>query len=110
VPKETHAPQQIAPLFAHLVGGKQQLWRDFEAERSIAHNRIMTEPQCFLWIEQETWRKGMKWTSWAFLAFVGSLLFLVLYIKDSEIQGGVDRLSHVKAPQHSETSAEKQAK
>ena len=91
-------------------GLKQQPWRDFEAERSIAHNRIMTEPQCFLWIEQEAWRKGMKWTSWAFLAFVGSLLFLALYIKDSEIQGGVDRLSHVKAPQHSETSAEKQAK
>ena len=53
---------------------------------------------------------GMKWTSWAFLAFVGSLLFLVLYIKDSEIKGGVDRLSHVKAPQHSETNAEKQGK
>ena len=49
----------------------------------------------------------MKWTSWGFLAFVGSLLFLVLYIKDSEIKGGVDRLSHVKAPQHSEGSAEK---
>ena len=52
----------------------------------------------------------MKWTSWAFLAFVGSLLFLVLYIKDSEINGGVDRLSHLKAPRHSGTSAEKQAK
>jgi hypothetical protein len=37
-------------------------------------------------------------------------LFLVLYIKDSEINGGVDRLYHVKAPPHSGTSAEKQAK
>jgi hypothetical protein len=50
---------------------------------------------------------GVKWTSWTFLAFVGSLLFLVLYIKDAEIRGGVDRLSHMKAPQHSETSTEK---
>jgi len=37
----------------------------------------------------------------------GDLLFEV---KAPEINGGVDRLSHMKAPQHSETSAEKQAK
>jgi hypothetical protein len=35
----------------------------------------------------------MKWTSWAILAFVGSLLFLVLFIKDWEIRAGVNRLS-----------------
>jgi hypothetical protein len=28
--------------FGAHSGLKQQLWRDFEAERSIAHNRIMT--------------------------------------------------------------------
>jgi hypothetical protein len=108
--QETHAAQQTALLFDHLGGDKQQLWRDFEVERSTAHNRIKMELHCFLWIGYEGWRIGMKWTSWAFLAFVGSLLFLVLYIKDSEINGGVDRLSHVKAPPHSGTSAEKQAK
>ena len=37
----------------------------------------------------------MKWTSWAFLAFVGSLVFLVLFIKDWEIKKGVDRLSRM---------------
>jgi hypothetical protein len=35
----------------------------------------------------------MKWTSWAFLAFVGSLIFLVVFIKDWQIKTGVDRLS-----------------
>jgi hypothetical protein len=37
----------------------------------------------------------MRWTSWAFLAFVGSLVFLVLFIKDWEIKTGVDRLSRM---------------
>ena len=44
----------------------------------------------------------MKWTSWAFLAFVGSLIFLVLFIKDREIKAGVDRLSRTKIPPQSE--------
>ena len=44
----------------------------------------------------------MKWTSWAFLAFVGSLIFLVLFIKDREIKAGVDRLSMTKIPPQSE--------
>jgi hypothetical protein len=39
----------------------------------------------------------MKWTSWAFLAFVGSLIFLVLFLKDWEIRAGVDRLSKMNA-------------
>ena len=34
-----------------------------------------------------------KLTSWSFLAFVGSLAFLVLFIKDWEIKTGTDRLS-----------------
>jgi hypothetical protein len=38
----------------------------------------------------------MKWTSWAFLAFVGSLMFLVLFTKDWEIKRGVERLSKTK--------------
>src|SRR4029450_10489195 len=29
----THAPQQTAPLFDHLVGAREQGWRDVEAER-----------------------------------------------------------------------------
>jgi hypothetical protein len=50
---------------------------------------------------KSSWKKSswkmvlMKWTSWAFLAFVGSLVFLVLFIKDWEIKTGVDRLSKV---------------
>ena len=38
----------------------------------------------------------MKWTSWAFLAFVGSLLFLVLFIADRQMTAGEDRLSRMK--------------
>ena len=38
----------------------------------------------------------MKWTSWAFLAFVGALAFLVLIIADYEMDAGVDRLSKMK--------------
>jgi hypothetical protein len=44
----------------------------------------------------------MKWTSWAFLAFVGSIIFLVLFMADRETKVGVDRLSRMKvAPQSS---------
>ena len=38
----------------------------------------------------------MKWTSWAFLAFVGALAFSVLIIADYEMDAGVDRLSQMK--------------
>jgi hypothetical protein len=34
-----------------------------------------------------------KLTSWAFLAFVGSVAFLVLFIRDGEIKTDTDRLS-----------------
>jgi hypothetical protein len=50
---------------------------------------------------KSSWNKSsrkmifMKWTSWAFLAFVGSLVFLVLFIKDWEVKRGVDRLSRM---------------
>jgi hypothetical protein len=37
----------------------------------------------------------MKWTSWSFLAFIGSLIFLALFIKDWQIKAGIDRLSKV---------------
>jgi hypothetical protein len=40
----------------------------------------------------------MKWTSWAFLAFVGALAFSVLIIADYEMDAGVDRLSKMKLP------------
>ena len=38
----------------------------------------------------------MKWTSWAFLAFMGALAFSVLIIADYEMDAGVDRLSKMK--------------
>ena len=37
----------------------------------------------------------MKWTSWAILAFVGSLVFLVPFIADRQTNAGVDRLSRM---------------
>jgi hypothetical protein len=44
-------------------------------------------------IEQETGGQTMKWTSWAFLAFLGALAFLVLFIADQQMNVGIDRLS-----------------
>jgi len=38
----------------------------------------------------------MKWTSWAFLAFLGALASSVLIIADYEMDAGVDRLSKIK--------------
>ena len=38
----------------------------------------------------------MKWTSWAFLAFIGSLCFFVLFIADQQMNAGVDALSTIK--------------
>jgi hypothetical protein len=34
--KWTHAPQQTAVLFNHLVGAGEQRWRDDEAKRVLA--------------------------------------------------------------------------
>jgi hypothetical protein len=41
----------------------------------------------------------MKWSSWCVLAFVGSLIFLMLHVKDQQITTGVDRLKKWTAPQ-----------
>jgi len=38
----------------------------------------------------------VKWTSWGFLAFLGALAFLVLFIADQQMNAGVDRLSTIK--------------
>ena len=43
----------------------------------------------------------MKWTSWAFLAFLGAPAFSVLIIADYEMDAGVDRLSKMKLPPQS---------
>jgi predicted proteasome-type protease len=43
----------------------------------------------------------MKWTSWAFLAFLGSLAFFVLFIADQQMNAGIDRLSTMKLPSQS---------
>jgi len=42
----------------------------------------------------------MKWTSWAFLAFLGSLAFLVLFIADQQMNARVDRLSTMRTQVH----------
>ena len=48
----------------------------------------------------------MKWTSWAFLAFIGSLCFFVLFIADQQMNAGVDRLSRMKIPPQSALDAD----
>ena len=40
----------------------------------------------------------MKWTSWAFLAFIGALGFLVPVIAEYEMNASVERLSKMKLP------------
>jgi hypothetical protein len=40
----------------------------------------------------------MKGTYWAFLASVGALTFLVLFIAEREREAGVERLSNYKIP------------
>jgi len=48
----------------------------------------------------------MKWTSCAFLAFVGALAFLVLIFADYAMDAGVDRLSKIKLPPQSALDAD----
>jgi hypothetical protein len=48
----------------------------------------------------------MKWTSWAFLAFMGALAFLVLVIADYEMNADVERLSKMKLPPQSALDAD----
>jgi hypothetical protein len=48
----------------------------------------------------------MKWTSWAFLAFMGAFAFLVLIIADYEMDAGVDRLSKIKLSPQSTLDAD----
>ena len=48
----------------------------------------------------------MKWTSWTFLAFVGSLIFLVLFLADRRMNAGADRLSKIKFAPHATLEAD----
>jgi hypothetical protein len=48
----------------------------------------------------------MKLTSWGVLAFGGSLLFLMLFIKDWETKMDAQKLSRMKLPHHSGLNAE----
>ncbi len=48
----------------------------------------------------------MKWTSWAFLAFLGSVASLVLFIADRQMNAGVDRPSRMKLPPQSALDAD----
>ena len=48
----------------------------------------------------------MKWTSWAFLAFMGALAFSVLIIADYEMDRSVDRLSRMKLSPQSTLDAD----
>jgi hypothetical protein len=42
----------------------------------------------------------MKLTSWGILAFVGSVLFLMLFIKDWETKMDAEKLSRMTLPHH----------
>ena len=48
----------------------------------------------------------MKLTSWGVLAFGGSLLFLMLFIKDWETKMDAEKLSRMKLPHHSGLNAD----
>jgi hypothetical protein len=48
----------------------------------------------------------MKWTSWAFLAFVGALAFSALIVADYEMDASVDRLSKMKLTPQSTLDAD----
>jgi hypothetical protein len=43
----------------------------------------------------------MKLTSWGVLAFVGSLIFSLFFIKDWETKMDAQKLSRIKPPRHS---------
>jgi hypothetical protein len=48
----------------------------------------------------------MKSPSWAFLAFVGSVIFLVLFIADRQMKVSVNRLSRIEIPPRSSLEAD----
>jgi hypothetical protein len=48
----------------------------------------------------------MNLTSWGVLAFVGSFLLLVLFIKDWETKMDAEKLSRLKLPHHSALDAD----
>jgi hypothetical protein len=48
----------------------------------------------------------MRWNSWAFLAFVGSIIFLALFMADRETKVAVDRLSRMNLPPQSVLEAD----
>ena len=54
-------------------------------------------------ISKFSWKMVLrKLTSWAFLAFVGSLAFLVLFIKDWETKMDDQKRSRMRLPHHSD--------
>ena len=48
----------------------------------------------------------MKLTSWGVLAFVGSLVFLLLFIKDWETKMNAEKRSRMKLPHYSGLNAD----
>jgi hypothetical protein len=52
---------------------------------------------------------NMKLLSWGFLAIIGTLAFLGLYLADREMNAGVDRLQHMKLHPNSAVPSEKLA-
>ena len=55
------------------------------------------------WTQED---RALRYTSWTILAFVGSFIFLVLFIKDWETKMEADKLSRVKLPHHSGLNAD----
>jgi hypothetical protein len=43
----------------------------------------------------------VKWTWWGFLALLGSLAFLLLYLIDMDRKASVERLYYMQLPPHS---------
>jgi len=51
------------------------------------------------WTQED---RALRYTSWTILAFVGSFIFLVLFIKDWETKMDAQKLSRTKLPHHSD--------
>jgi hypothetical protein len=66
-----------------------------------AFNRAVPERWPYFCVTGTQEHRVMKLTSWGILAFVGSVIFSLFFIKDWETKMDAQKLSRVKLPHHS---------